>query len=242
MSYFLGEKFINTKKNNLRKTHNENQKIIITKDGPYLVCGSVPLLQKIINYDRKWDSCEWQDDKTYPLQKTYSLCRCGQSKNKPYCDGTHKKVTFKGSETADHKTYVEKAVELNGPGLKLTDEKDLCASARFCHRAGGIWTLIQTSDKPGDRKIVIEEAADCPSGRLVVSDKKTGEVIEPQFEPSIVLIEDPSMGVSGPIWVRGGIPIISVDGKPYEIRNRVTLCRCGKSTNKPFCDSSHYPE
>ena len=35
---------------------------------------------------------------------------------------------------------------------------------------------------------------------------------------------------------------ISAEGKLYEVRNRVTLCRCGKSTNKPFCDSSHYPE
>jgi CDGSH-type Zn-finger protein len=42
--------------------------------------------------------------------------------------------------------------------------------------------------------------------------------------------------------VRGEIPIQSADGKIYRIRNRVTLCRCGKSLNKPFCDSSHYPE
>ncbi|HET8688843.1 MAG TPA: CDGSH iron-sulfur domain-containing protein [Methanosarcina sp.] len=39
--------------------------------------------------------------------------------------------------------------------------------------------------------------------------------------------------------MRGGIPIESADGKQYEIRNRVTLCRCGKSRNKPFCDGSH---
>jgi CDGSH-type Zn-finger protein len=53
---------------------------------------------------------------------------------------------------------------------------------------------------------------------------------------------DPFLGVNGPIWVRGEIPIQSADGKIYEVRNRVTLCRCGKSLNKPFCDSSHYPE
>jgi hypothetical protein len=76
----------------------------------------------------------------------------------------------------------------------------------------------------------------------VVWDKKTGKAIEPELEKSIELIEDPAIGVSGPIWVRGGIPIESADGNTYEIRNRVTLCRCGKSSNKPFCDSSHYPE
>ena len=48
-----------------------------------------------------------------------------------------------------------------------------------------------------------------------------------------------AQGVSGPIWVRGGIPVVAADGHAYEIRNRVTLCRCGASSNKPFCDGSH---
>ncbi len=58
----------------------------------------------------------------------------------------------------------------------------------------------------------------------------------------LALIEDPGIGVSGPIWVRGGVRIESAEGKIYEIRNRVTLCRCGKSKNKPFCDSAHWPD
>ncbi len=33
----------------------------------------------------------------------------------------------------------------------------------------------------------------------------------------------------------------SATGKTYERRNRVTLCRCGRSVNKPFCDGSHLP-
>jgi len=227
------------KKNGLS---HENHKIKISKNGPYLISGGIPLIQKIIKYDSKWDSCEWKNDKTFPLQDTYALCRCGQSNNKPFCNGTHIKVNFDGTETASPKDYYKNVVELDGPGLTLTDAKDLCASARFCHRAGGIWTLIPASGNAGDKKIAIEEAADCPSGRLVVYDKKTEKLLEPTFEPSIVLIEDPYVGVSGPIWVRGGISIESADGSIYTKRNRVTLCRCGKSKNKPFCDSSHYPE
>nr|WP_246267868.1 CDGSH iron-sulfur domain-containing protein [Nonomuraea typhae] len=53
------------------------------------------------------------------------------------------------------------------------------------------------------------------------------------------LVEDPVQGVSGPIWVRGGIAVTAADGTDYEVRNRVTLCRCGASRNKPFCDGSH---
>jgi len=42
----------------------------------------------------------------------------------------------------------------------------------------------------------------------------------------------------GPIWLRDGIPVISADGRPYAIRNRVPLCRCGRSSNKPICDGA----
>jgi len=239
-SFQEGMRVKSTKKNS--ETKPDNCLITVSKNGPYLVSGSVPLLEKIINYDSKWDTCQWQDGKTYPRQETYALCRCGQSHNKPFCDGMHLKVNFDGIETASHTLYRDEAVMLDGPGLELADAKILCASARFCHRAGGIWNIIRTSNNPGDKKIAIEEAADCPSGRLVVYDKETGKPIEPTLEPSIVLIEDPYIKTRGPLWVRGGIPIISSDGSPYEIRNRVTLCRCGKSKNKPFCDSSHWPE
>jgi hypothetical protein len=88
----------------------------------------------------------------------------------------------------------------------------------------------------------IRNSFDCPSGRLVVVDKEGGEVLEPVMGQAIGVIEDPAIGVEGPLWLRGGIPVYSAEGKPYEVRNRMTLCRCGKSTIKPFCDSSHYPE
>jgi hypothetical protein len=63
--------------------------------------------------------------------------------------------------------------------------------------------------------------------------------VEPELPPSIALVEDPQQGVSGPLWVRGGVEIIAADGTSYEIRNRVTLCRCGQSSNKPFCNGAH---
>jgi CDGSH-type Zn-finger protein len=49
----------------------------------------------------------------------------------------------------------------------------------------------------------------------------------------------PNGEFNGPIWVRGGIPIESAKDEIYEIRNRVTLCGCGRSSNKPFCDGTH---
>jgi uncharacterized Fe-S cluster protein YjdI len=152
------------------------------------------------------------------------------------------KVKFDGTERSDNEPFEKMAQEYDGPGLKLKDASILCASARFCHRGGDVWNVINRTDIPEAKKNVIENCSDCPSGRLVVYDKKMGVAIEPALERSIGAIEDPSKHTSGPFWVRGGIPVYSADGKVYEVRNRMTLCRCGKSSNKPFCDSSHYPE
>jgi CDGSH-type Zn-finger protein len=94
------------------------------------------------------------------------------------------------------------------------------------------------SRHPESRALAIEQAANCPAGRLVVWDKD-GSEIEPELAPSIGIVEDPAAGVSGPLWVRGRIPVESADGYVYEIRNRVTLCRCGRTGNSPFCDGAH---
>ena len=217
-------------------------RIEITKNGPYIVYGNVPIMTETISCGETDTPTEWLPGKKYPSTPACTLCRCGQSANKPFCDGTHAKINFDGTETADQDTYMSKAEVIDGPELKLTDYVALCASARFCHRGGDIWQMIPKTNEPGVEKTCEENSFDCPSGRLVVWDKKTGKPLEPTLEKSIGLIEDPKIGVSGPLWVRGGIPVRSSNGKKYEVRNRITLCRCGKSTNKPFCDSSHYPE
>ena len=70
--------------------------ITIRPDGPYRVEGGVPL--------------EGPDGQAYELKPAYSLCRCGQSSNKPYCDGTHKECGFVGAESADSAGSGEAAV------------------------------------------------------------------------------------------------------------------------------------
>ena len=125
--------------------------------------------------------------------------------------------------------------------MVLTDVTALCAYARFCDRNGGVWRLIEQSDDPKVRRMLIAQTEHCPSGRLIAWKEADGKPapLEPKLAPSIGLVEDPAQKVSGPLWLRGGIAVIAADGAPYEIRNRVTLCRCGASKNKPFCDGSH---
>jgi CDGSH-type Zn-finger protein len=212
-------------------------KIKVTKNGPYLVTGGIPLLRMIIETDSYGDSCTWREVERYPHLERYTLCRCGKSRNKPYCDGAHIQQRFDGTETASNEPYLENVKEYLGPELKLTDKRELCVGAAFCVRDAGIKNLVVYSDRPGFKETAIEEAATCPSGRLVVWDKQ-GNPIEPDYEPSIVITEHKN-GLSGPLWIRGEVEIESADGIIYEKRNRVTLCRCGKSLNKPFCNGSH---
>ena len=62
------------------------QKISVLNGGPYRVEGGVPLL------DHEGTGIE--------APEAYSLCRCGGSNNKPFCDGTHKSNNFNGQEFA----------------------------------------------------------------------------------------------------------------------------------------------
>jgi CDGSH-type Zn-finger protein len=221
-----------------KKEEKNELRIKVTKNGPYLVFGNIAIDKEEIVPDLKGFLLAWKKTKEYPVQEKSRLCRCGKTKNAPFCDGAHLKIKFNGEETAD-KNCSEQAQTIEGVRLKLLDIEPLCASGHFCTRAGGIWDLVEKTDDPDGDKIAINEATDCPSGRLVLIDKKAGKEIEPDFAPSISAVEDTLKKVSGPLWVKGRIQIEDADGLFYELRNRVTLCRCGRSENKPFCDSAH---
>jgi CDGSH-type Zn-finger protein len=215
-------------------------RVTVTRNGPYLVSGAVPLARQTIVTDKEGGSEAWQQGEPLKAPENYALCRCGHSKTKPFCDGTHQKIGFDGTETASRAPYREQAELMEGPALALSDAQVLCAFARFCDPHGQVWNQVGRTDRPPVRTQFLKQVNNCPSGRLVAWDPESGKPIEPELPVSIGLIEDPAEGVSGPLWLRGGIPLTAADGFSYEVRNRVTLCRCGASKNKPFCDGSHY--
>ncbi|MFY9716710.1 MAG: CDGSH iron-sulfur domain-containing protein [Thermoplasmata archaeon] len=215
------------------------KRIRVSKNGPYIVSGGVPLGVATIIPNQEGMSWNWKEGPRLETPEEYELCRCGHSKTKPFCDKTHARIGFEGEETATRRPYVRQAEAIEGPTLVLHDAERLCAFARFCDPGGKIWGLIEKTDNPEARAMVIREANHCPGGRLTLTDKPSGKEIEHPLSPSIGVVEDPALGVSGPLWVRGGIVIESADGRPYEIRNRVALCRCGASDNKPYCNGSH---
>lgn len=215
------------------------RRVTVTRDGPYVVTGALPLAKLVIGVNAEGESVRWEEGQAYPLQQKYALCRCGGSGKKPFCDGTHARIGFDGTETASREPYLEQAEVLEGPTMRLTDAQPLCAFARFCDPHGRIWNLVERTDDPEARRHVEEEAAACPGGRLVAWDRATGAAHEPRLEPRLGLVEDPAQGCSGGIAVWGGVPVVGADGQAYEVRNRQTLCRCGASQNKPFCDGTH---
>lgn len=218
----------------------KRMRIRVSENGPYLVSGGAPLLRVSIETNEAGESVAWHEGPDVGTPgDSYSLCRCGHSACKPFCDGSHIDADFEGTETAGHRTYAEISVPIEGPSVLLRDARKLCAEARFCDRAGGLWNLVDECDDEESLALAREEASLCPSGRYVLHQTGTGETVEPDLPASIGLVEDPQLGVSGPLFVRGGIPVHDAEATPYELRNRVTLCRCGRSNNKPFCDGSH---
>ncbi|WP_114240585.1 CDGSH iron-sulfur domain-containing protein [Dyella sp. C9] len=213
--------------------------VTVSKNGPYLVVGDIALAKQTVVADAEGGSENWKEGPAIDHPATYALCRCGASKTKPFCDGSHQKVGFDGTETASRQPYLHQAQAMNGPLHALTDVESLCAFARFCDPNGQVWNQVAETDDPQVRKAFLRQVNQCPSGRLVAWDRTTGEQVENALPVSIGLVEDPVEECSGPLWLRGGIPVIAADGFKYEVRNRVTLCRCGQSKNKPFCDGSH---
>src|ERR1700688_1636147 len=92
-----------------------NAKVQIAKNGPYMVSGGLPLSKQTIGANSAGESVKWIAGQVYPAQANYALCRCGHSSNKPFCDGSHAKVKFDGTETAGREPYQKQAKVIQGP-------------------------------------------------------------------------------------------------------------------------------
>jgi CDGSH-type Zn-finger protein len=213
----------------------EAPSIRIEEHGPYHVRGA-PIVRTHIVRSEEGDSVAWAPDEPIGTDgaEEAELCRCGQSTTKPFCDRSHLTNGFDGKETADHGPSSARRKTFVGEGVVMTDDRSLCAGAAFCDRGStDVWMMIPETTDPAIREELIAMVGRCPSGRLQHMPSYEDEPVERSFEPAVAVVRD------GPLWVRGRIRVTGADGRDYEIRNRVTLCRCGQSTNKPFCDGTH---
>lgn len=212
--------------------------ITVLENGPYLIAGAPPLHVQSIERNETGHSWTYRNGRSFEVKDKVSLCRCGHSRNKPYCDGSHARAGVDLTETASFAPMLSGAQEIDGPGYSLTDNEHYCAYARFCDNGERIWNEVQIEGRE-HTELAVYMAHQCPAGRLLIWDQRSGEPVETPLRPSLSLLQDPEMNVSGPLVARGGIRVQSANGQTYEVRNRQALCRCGASSNKPFCDGSH---
>ncbi len=212
----------------------DEMRVQVMNGGPYVVSGGVPLKEMAPVQTLNGEPLAWhvlrEIDESRDL---YALCRCGQSSDKPYCDGSHASAEWAAAETADRRPMAERANRIEGPAGVMLDDESVCIGAGFCGtRTTNAWDLM--GEEGGEASAqVASMAAMCPSGRLAYIAEGESDPVEPDLAPEIAILP------GGPLWVRGGIRVESASSEPWEDQNRRNLCRCGASKNKPFCDGAH---
>ncbi|MEV4109345.1 ferritin-like domain-containing protein [Nonomuraea sp. NPDC049695] len=218
----------------------DQQRVVVLRDGPYVVYGRVPLRRKrkIVSAEQK-HALTWKTGEPLETEETYALCRCGHSGAKPFCDGTHAAIGFDGTEATPMRPYQELQHVHDGVGISAQRVGELCIHAAFCiGRARPIAEMLDDTADSDVRSNIMGRIDHCPSSSYSYALERGGETIEADLPRAISVLEEED-GLASALWVTGGIPITRSDGRPLETRNRMTLCRCGHSGNKPLCDGTH---
>ncbi|MGP3961989.1 ferritin-like domain-containing protein [Nonomuraea sp. 3N208] len=217
----------------------DRQRIVVLRDGPYVVYGGVPLRRKRKIVSAENNALTWKTSEAMATEDTYALCRCGHSGSKPFCDGTHAVIGFDGTETAGVRPYEELQHVHDGVGISAQRVGELCIHAAFClGRTRPIAEMLADTGDSDVRSNIMGRIDHCPSGSYSYALERGGDTIEPDLPQAISVLEEED-GLASALWVTGGVPVLRADARPLETRNRMTLCRCGHSSNKPLCDGTH---
>lgn len=163
------------------------------------------------------------------------LCRCGRSARKPFCDGSHTRVGYRSHKLEGR--VPDRMHDYYGKEITIHDNRGVCSHAEHCvrdlpsvfDRETRPW--IHPDGAPADD--IARTIERCPSGAL--SYTRDGVVHKD-------LSREPAIRVDrcGPYEVTGGPELVDPEGGKPESKEHYTLCRCGASKNKPFCDGEHW--
>ncbi len=200
-------------------------KIKPMKDGPLLVEG-VPNLKN-------------NDGDISPGKPSFALCRCGMSKNKPYCDYAHAAAGFT-SDNGDAKirnTPIAYRAEVEGHQVEISYTPVLCGHIGECQRLHQAvfdpkkkpWIQPENGTLEGIRSVI----SACPSGALSLAIDGMDPTHLESDDVSVAIVKD------GPYVVKN-VPLDAEFNGANATEKEYILCRCGESKNKPFCDGSHH--
>ena len=194
--------------------------ISLAPNGPYIV-------KDLTNFSSQKGPIE--------TEEKIALCRCGKSSNKPYCDGTHAKIGF--TTDNDEPNLEDKCDDYAGQKITIRDNRSICAHAGVCTDVlASVFRMKQEPWIDPDAASVEEIIAviqKCPSGALSFTMENTESPYQNQ-EPSIFIAPN------GPYVVSGCPDLLDTNWREGASKQQYTLCRCGASKNKPYCDGSHW--
>jgi len=199
---------------------NENPTISPAPDGPYIVKN----LKQLSNQNG-----------SVITEPTIALCRCGHSANKPFCDGAHVKANFTSGNNQSN--LENKSDEYTGEKITIYDNRSICAHAGVC--TDNLAQVFRMKQEPwidpdaAEVDKIIEVVNNCPSGALSYK-LSGGEIVKQQNEPAIFIAPN------GPYVVSGCPDLENANWRESASQQQYTLCRCGASKNKPYCDGSHW--
>ena len=223
----------------------EKPKIMPLPNGPYYLLNDMK--PKIVE--------NIQNSKGEPLSTVIgvALCRCGASNNKPFCDGTHATIGFSseskgiekdGSGEEKNKVIKDKRKDYAGKKITVHDNRRICSHAAEC--VNNLASVFRLNARPwinpdaANVEEVINTIRKCPSGALSYSIDGIEHRDQNDRNSMVTVCKD------GPYLITGGIELIGGDANNNIIQFRegaskehYTLCRCGASNNKPFCDGMH---
>ena len=167
-------------------------------------------------------------------KQVMALCRCGASRNKPFCDGSHSTTEFRSTPSEERTS--DRVRTFEGQELTIYYSRLLCSHAGECGKR--LKTVFDSSRKPwiapdnASREDIAAVITARPSGAL--SYGLRGEPPQHIVKNEVAI----TIEKCGPYHVnRIGL------AEPHPIKggcaDKYVLCRCGHSRNKPYCDGTH---
>lgn len=212
----------------------EKPKILTLPNGPYYLINEME--PKVVENLRN------SNGESLSTIRGIALCRCGASKNKPFCDGTHGIIRFLNNDTEVTETghtVKDKRKTYAGKKIIIHDNRKICSHAAEC--VNNLPSVFKFDARPwiDPEAATLEESINtirkCPSGALSYSIDGVEYKDQNERKPMVTVSKE------GPYIITGGVELIGDnlqfgDGASKE---HYTLCRCGASRNKPFCDGMH---